>query len=99
MISITNSDVEKLIKAEKNINTKRKTDYGLEVLGKERNENRKDEKIPASELDGRVRQYVWLQRQSQEKTTNCSLNGRFCRKWNAILVVDIMANVFSRTTR
>ena len=59
---ISESDVEKFIEEEENANTKRKTFYDLKLvknfLVEERHEIREGEKIPPTELDGYLSQFV-----------------------------------------
>ena len=59
---VSESDVEKFIEGEENANTKRKTFYDLKLVKKflveERHEIRAIEKIPLTELDGYLGQFV-----------------------------------------
>ena len=59
---VSESDVEKFIEGEENANTKRKTFYDLKLVKKflveERHEVREIEKIPPTELDGYLSQFV-----------------------------------------
>ena len=59
---VSESDVEKFIEGEENANTKRKTFYDLKLVKKflveERHEIREIEKIPPTELDGYLSQFV-----------------------------------------
>ena len=59
---VSESDVDKFIEGEDNANTKRKTFYDLKLVKKflveERREIREIEKIPPTELDGYLSQFV-----------------------------------------
>ena len=59
---VSESDVEKFIEGEENANTKTKTFYDLKLLKKflveEHHEIREIEKIPPTELDGYLSQFV-----------------------------------------
>ena len=68
---VSESDVEKFIEGEENANTKRKTFYDLKLvttfLVEERHEIREIEKIPPTELDGYLSQFVLAARTKTEK--------------------------------
>ena len=70
-VSVTDSDVHKLIEGEENANTKRKTYYDLKLVKKflveERSETREIEEVPASELDSYLSQFILAARTKKGK--------------------------------
>ena len=61
-VTVAEGDVEKLISAEENANTKKKTSYDLTIVKKflveERNKTREIEEIQSHEVEGYLSQFV-----------------------------------------
>ena len=61
-VDVTDKDVDKLIEGEENSNTKRKTNYDFNLIKtfliEERSEIRDSEKIPSTDLDSHLSQFV-----------------------------------------
>ena len=85
---VSESYVEKFIDGEENANTKRKTFYDLKLVKKflveERHEFREIEKIPPTELDGYLNQFVLAARTKTGKIMNRHRSAEFWLVLNAI---------------
>ena len=70
-VTVIESDVEKLIAAEENAYTKKKTYYDLKIVNKflveERNETIEIEEIPSNELEGYPSRFVFAARTKARK--------------------------------